>query len=111
MKVYISVPISGHNLDAQRAEAAKTAEMLASLGHEAVNPFDTPEPLDSLTAKERYAYFMGEDIKRLLTCDAIYFCDGWSKSRGCCVEFEAAYRNDLRCYYRIEDLPKLATNE
>lgn len=90
MKVYISIPMSGCDLDTQRAEAAKTAELLTTLGHEAVNPFDTPQPPEGLTDKESYAYFIGEDIKRLLTCDAIYFCDGWTRSKGCQAEYEIA---------------------
>lgn len=111
MKIYISIPISGKSFYPQYTKAAEIAEQIRALGHEPVNPFDTPEPPAELSERERYAYFIGEDIKRLLVCDAIFLCDGWSHSKGCRVEFEAAYRNGLHCYYRIEDIPKLPNHE
>ena len=111
MKVYISIPITGHNLATQQAKAAEIAEQIRALGHVPVNPFDTPEPSEELSEKERYAYFMGEDIKRLLTCDAIFLCEDWSESRGCRVEWETAYVNNIADYYSIADIPKLTNNE
>lgn len=105
MKIYISIPISGHDLAAQKAKAIEVAEKIKALGHEPVNPFDTPEPPEELSEKARYAYYMGEDIKRLLLCDAIFLCDNWRKSRGCRVEWEAAYVNNIADYYSIKDIP------
>lgn len=106
MKIYISIPISGKSFYLQYDKATEIAEQIRALGHEPVNPFDTPEPPEGLSEKARYAYFMGEDIKQLLVCDAIFLCDGWSHSNGCRVEWEAAYRNGLHSYQRIEDIPK-----
>ena len=111
MKIYISIPISGKSFYPQYAKAAEIAEQIRALGHEPVNPFDTPEPPEGLSEKERYAYFMGEDIKRLLMCDAIFLCEDWSHSRGCRVEWEAAYVNNITDYYSIPDIPKLTINE
>lgn len=104
MKIYISIPISGHDLAAQRAKAKEIADKLRKLGHEPVNPFDTPEAPPDMSDKERYAYYMGEDIKRLLMCDAIVICEGWNKSKGCCLEFHAASIYGLIQYGRLEDL-------
>lgn len=75
MKIYISIPISNRDLAAQQAKAIYIAENLRELGHEPVNPFDTPEAPQGLNDKEQYAYYMGEDLKRLLTCDAVYLCE------------------------------------
>lgn len=86
MKIYISIPISGWPIDEQQAKAAEIAEKIKALGHEPVNPFDTPGPPEKLPDKERYAYFIGEDIKRLMLCDAILLCEWWHTSRGCCAE-------------------------
>lgn len=91
MKIYISIPISGYNPAIQKAEAAEIAELIRARGHTPVNPFDTPEPPEELNEEERYAYFIGEDIKRLLLCDAIYLCKGWKNSTGCLIELNAAY--------------------
>ena len=114
MRIYISIPMTGHDLATQYTKATEIAEQIKALGHEPVNPFDTPEPPEELSEKQRYAYFMGEDIKRLLNCDSIIFCDGWEQSCGCNIEHDVAMRfkahrcDNLQCYYRIEDIPKLA---
>lgn len=105
MKIYISIPISGRDLATQRATAADIAERIRALGHEPVNPFDTPEPHDELSEKERYAYYMGEDIKRLLMCDAIFRCIGSGGSKGCMIEAHAAYYCGLEAFDSIMDIP------
>ena len=105
MKIYISVPISGCDIEAQQTCAAEIAAKLRALGHEPVNPFDTPEPPRELPEKVRYAYFMGEDIKRLLTCDAAFFCPRWNKSKGCRAEFQLAMIYGLPDYHDLKDIP------
>lgn len=105
MRIYISIPISGHHVETQQRKALDIAERLRALGHEPVNPFDTPPPTEELDEKSRYAYYMGEDLKRLLTCDAILMCNGWTKSRGCRIEQQIAYIMRLEEYYDIEDIP------
>lgn len=107
MKIYISIPISGKDLATQRAKANEIADKIRALGHEPVNPFDTPEPQGDLSEKEKYAYFMGEDIKRLLMCDAIFLCPCWNKSKGCRAEFGVAMAYKLDDYCSIGDIPKL----
>lgn len=105
MKIYISIPISGYPIEEQKAKAREIAEKLRKLGHEPVNPFDTPEAPQGLSKKEQYVYYMGEDIKRLLMCDAIFFCEGWYKSRGCRLEADVAIIYKLQEYGRFEDVP------
>lgn len=106
MKIYISIPITNHDLVTQRAKAAEIAEKIKALGHEPVNPLDTPEPQGKLSDKERYAYFMGEDIKRLMLCDAAIFCEGWSKSVGCTIECDVAQRMGLQLFFSIAMLER-----
>lgn len=103
MRIYISVPISGHPIEQQRAKASEIAEKLKELGHEPVNPFDTPEAPEDLSDKEKYAYYMGEDIKRLLLCDAIFMCVGWSRSIGCSIERAVAQNAGLLIYEHFVD--------
>lgn len=104
MKIYISIPISGHDLKAQREKANEIADKLHKLGHEPVNPFDTPEAPKGLSDKEEYAYYIGEDIKRLLMCDAVYFHPQWTKSKGCSTEHDIAIRYDLERFYTFSDM-------
>lgn len=106
MKIYISIPISGKSYYLQYNKAAEIANKIKALGHEPVNPFDTPEPSEGLSEKERYAYFMGEDIKRLILCDAAIFCEGWSKSVGCTIECDVAQRMGLQLFFSIPMLER-----
>lgn len=105
MTIYISIPISNLDLATQRATAAEIADKIRDLGHEPVNPFDTPPPPLEMSKKEKYAYYMGEDVKRLLLCDAAYFCEGWRNSNGCLLEFYAAQIYDRTRYVNINDIP------
>lgn len=98
MKIYISIPISGCNIEKQCATASEIADKLRKLGHYTVNPFDTPEAPQGLSEKERYAYYMGEDLKCLLTCDAVFLCPGWKYSKGCQLEARAARIYGLQQY-------------
>ena len=90
MKVYISIPITGHPVDRQKHAATQIAGQIRAYGHTPVNPFATPEPPGLLSERERYAYYMGRDIEQLLLCDAIYLADGWQKSTGCQIEYHTA---------------------
>lgn len=99
MKIYISIPISNRDLATQKAKAEEIAGKLRNLGHEPVNPFDTPEAPQGLSEKEQYAYYMGEDLKRLLMCDAVYMCKHWYNSRGCLTEEFVAKTYGIKVYY------------
>lgn len=105
MKIYISLPISGKNVMTQTGIALSVVEQIRSIGHEPVNPFDTPLAPLELTEQQKYAYYMGEDIKRLLMRDAAYFCEGWRGSNGCLLEFNAAQIYNLMRYVNINDIP------
>lgn len=102
MKIYISIPISGNDYNAQQKAAKQTAAKLRRLGCEPVNPFDTPEAPSGLSEKERYAYYMGEDLKRLLMCDAIFMYPvGWQDSKGCIAEHEIAGIYGLKIFRNL----------
>lgn len=104
MKIYISVPISGYDLMTQTGIALEIAEKIRALGHEPVNPFETPLAPPEMCEKEKYAYYMGEDIKRLLMCDAVYFHPRWTKSKGCSTEHDIAVRYGLERFYTFSDM-------
>lgn len=106
MKVYISVPISGHDPNAQRKLAELVAERLELKGHTPVNPFSVGEAPTGLSEEQVYAYYMGEDMKMLLACDAILMVDrDWRKSRGCSIEHSAANVMGMGIFYSIYDVP------
>lgn len=85
MRIYVSLPITGYDLEERKARALVLKKRLERDGHEAVTPFD----LDWEEGKD-YAHYMGRDIEELLRCDAVYFDSGWEKSKGCWLEYWAA---------------------
>ena len=95
MKTYISIPISGRDLDEAQTEADMVKSWMQTLyvgevAHEVITPFDVvPEPPD-IQPSEQYAYCMGRDIEALLSCTQIVMCPGWQNSRGCRAEHEIA---------------------
>ena len=88
-RIYISIPISGHDLTEVKEDAEYKQNMLywayKPNEWEIITHFDVcPEP------DKPYSYYMGKDIEALLECDAIFLCEGWQNSKGCMAEFEVA---------------------
>lgn len=86
-RTYISLPISGRPMSAVRANIERVSKTLKSVGLIPVSPLSdeiNPDP------KADYATFMGNDIRALLNCGAIYMVRGWRDSRGCQLEYKAA---------------------
>ena len=85
MKVYISIPISGIKMDVVRFNERHAKEQIIQSKNTPVSPLDiNPDPT------KPYAEMCGKDIQALLECDAIYFCRGWERSKGCTAEYEVA---------------------
>lgn len=49
--------------------------------------------------EHRYSWYIGQDIERLLECDAIYMSHGWPSSKGCNAELEVAKVYGIPVYY------------
>lgn len=84
-KVYISLPITGMEMEKVVSKANDRKKLLSFKGFEPVTPFDV-----SPDSNASYAEHMGRDIQALLECDAVYFCRGWQDSKGCQAEYEVA---------------------
>lgn len=99
MKVYISLPMAGHQKTVRdRYESAKL-EVLFMYGIDTqvfgptnISDFDE-NGLDPNAPVHSWAWHLGEDIKDLLECDVIYLCKGWSWSKGCRTELAVAKAN------------------
>ncbi len=90
MKVYISLPITGKDIEEQKRHAEDVASFLTAAGHTPVSPFD-----NGLDADASYEDHLREDTKMLLGCDAVCMCKGWHLSCGCTFEHEVAVRCGL----------------
>lgn len=84
-KVYVSLPISGHDINWVKKKAERAAQYLRDKGYEPVTPFDVSQDENA-----SYAEHMGKNINALLDCDAVFFLRGWEQSKGCQLERHAA---------------------
>ena len=84
-KVYVSLPISGYDINLVKKRAKRAAQYLRDKGYEPVTPFDVSQDENA-----SYAEHMGKDINALLDCDAVFFLRGWEQSKGCQLERHAA---------------------
>lgn len=80
-KIYISIPISGRDISAQRHKADLVKARLSRDGYEAVTPFEI-----YCGKNPAYEDYIVADLRVLMTCDAAYFCEGWEESVGCRIE-------------------------
>lgn len=86
MKVYISLPVTGNDLEQKKRYALDIAAFLLELGATPVLPFGKPGVPDDAP----YETHIRENLKLLLDCDVIYQCHGWSQSTGCVLEDNVA---------------------
>ena len=95
MKLYLSFPITGHDLKERRQYAARTCAMLHVERPDdiIINPFtiadkvlkkkmERTHTLDPPTYEE----YMAADLKELATCQLAIFAPGWQASEGCKME-------------------------
>lgn len=92
-KIYISGPISGHDIEERRAAFAAVERMLREEGLEVVNPLNVAFP--EYCTHEQY---MRVDIALLIGCDYIYLMKGWDTSRGASTEFVVATSAGIEVY-------------
>lgn len=96
MKIYISLPITGYDLQERKQYADSVKKRLQQVytDSEIVTPFEI-NPNQELS----YAEYMGNGIAALLASDAVYFCKGWDKSSGCRLEHSAAFEYQISKFY------------
>jgi hypothetical protein len=100
MNIYISLPITGIVPDEVEASATYAAGVLEKKGHTYVSPLDINDP-DS-----DYNTCMGRCIHALLGCDAVVVLEGWSCSKGCRLEAEAAKIYGKPLYKGLDAVPE-----
>lgn len=100
LKVYVSLPITGRRLSDARQHADMVRAALSRKGHDVVTPFDVYHGENPV-----YEDYLCNDLRVMLGCDAVCFCDGWEQSCGCNIEhdtamrFKAHGRKDLKIMY------------
>lgn len=89
-KIYISLPISGQENKA-REKAEKIKGTLSKKGYHVISPFDIYPGKNPI-----YEDYICFDLRVMMDCDAIYFCEGWEQSCGCGIEHDVVMR--LKAY-------------
>lgn len=92
-KIYISIPISGHDPVRTREKADRIKAALSRRGWDPVNPFEI-----YAGNNPTYEDLICSDLQALMGCDAVYFCEGWAYSCGCGIEHDVVMR--LKAYGR-----------
>lgn len=90
LKIYISGPISGTDIEETRKKFKSVQVMLEAQGYEVFNPMENGLPPESTTNEHMHrdlAELTKEGRKRY---DAIYMMRRWTHSKGCKVEFDVA---------------------
>lgn len=84
-KVYLSLPISGYDIEERKETAMRMEVKMRGLGYDVFNPLG--EQWESgLTDNE----YMKRDLQALLGCDAVLFMKGFNCSAGCYTELAVA---------------------
>lgn len=95
MKIYISGKITGLPISEVIERFGEATTFICLKGHIAVNPIDVC-PIDE---NKEWADYMGEDIRALLKCDAIYLLNGWIESKGARIECLIAKEMGMKVFY------------
>ena len=93
-RIYISGPISGHDIKERRKAFKEIQEHLEAQGYEVFNPLENGLPAEATTHDH-----MKRDIEELLTCDYIYMMRRFTHSKGCKVEFDVATAIGLPVFF------------
>ena len=95
MKVYLSGPITGLNMEQAKKNFEK-AEVFAKEflnAKEVVNPFKLPHNHD-----QSYVSYLLEDLQALSGCNAILMLPNWKKSKGARIEHNFAKEFEIKIY-------------
>ena len=100
MRIYISGPITG-TTDYMERFAAAERELWDNGWDDIVNPAGILSV--RLPEGSSWEAYMGESLKLLCECDAIYMMRGWEGSRGARLEHVVAESLDLRVLEQEND--------
>lgn len=91
-KAMICQPMNGLTDEEIEKTKLKATKELSTLGYEVINTFfnGTEECEWADTQKNIPVAYLSMSIAKMSDVDAVYFCKGWSKARGCKVEHQIA---------------------
>ena len=103
MKVYISIPISWVDVGEVQQHADIVKGHLSRKGYTVISPFEIYAGKKPTSNEHIIA-----NLKKMLECDAVYFCNGWCESRGCRIEHKVA--EEFGMMFMYESINKQESN-
>lgn len=113
VRIYISLPISGFNLEERKKKAAQMKDQvmqavktnklayiskngkavsLTESNTVVITPFEIVPDATDMT----YEQVMAKDLEVLMTCDIVVFARHWQYSKGCRIEFAVTRELGIR---------------
>lgn len=94
MKVMISLPMNGRKNDEIKERIKELKEKFAKLHIDVIDSFLTDEIENSYHPG---VYYLGRTLTQFMhNVDAVYFDDGWEKTRGCRIERNICNEYDIK---------------
>lgn len=111
-KIYLSHPYGGS--EKNRAAAKDVAALYrwawasekGKEDYQLINPLELYEPLTGKAPEDK---ILQSAVMIMRNCDAVLFCPGWKKSRGCRLEHYIAGKEGIQRVYLSEDVERAAT--
>ena len=103
--IYISIPMSGYDMQLQRLRATMWQHYFEALGYTVINPFDLADKLknafENIAGREpTYDEYLHEDIVNIENeCTDIFLVNGWANSYGCMAEVDTSIKQNLKFHY------------
>ena len=89
--------------DLSREEIIKIREKairtLETFGYDVIDNFFTDDGFITDDIKHTRVAYLAKSLDVMSKCDAVYFCKGWEKARGCKIEHEIAKAYGLAIIY------------
>lgn len=104
--IMISQPMNGLTENEIKAVRENAIEVCEKMGFKVIDTyFDKewadPKSMEQRGVKQIPVAFLSKSIEKMAECDAVYFCKGWDKARGCKIEHDIATQYGLRIFEEI----------
>ena len=103
MKIYISLPITGHECTYERrlGDAVEYVKKMYPKYDIIITPKEVAGRLENYKpTKPKYSDYLLADLKEIMHCDAIFMCKGWCDSNGCYAERSFAWAIGITILYQ-----------
>lgn len=97
MLFMISQPMGGLSDEEILSKRNQVKVMLERDGYSVIDTFYTTELPKSV--QNSGLFWLGASLMDMAKCDAVYFCAGWEKARGCKIEHDAAISYGMLVLY------------